>query len=67
MSSLKWQQVLDTHELTAQAAVACDRELLYRAFLCDPLVSSLNDSKAMIDELLAAEAEAIPDKWHSTR
>lgn len=58
-----WQQVLDTHELTARAAVSGDRELLYRAFVCDPMVSSLADSKAMIEELLAAEADALPDYW----
>jgi alpha-galactosidase len=58
-----WQQVLDTHELTARAAAACDRDLLYRAFVCDPLVSSLADSRAMIDELLAAEKEVLPEGW----
>jgi alpha-galactosidase len=60
-----WQQVLDTHELTARAAVECDRELLYRAFLCDPLVSSLADSRAMIEELLEAEAGVLPEEWKS--
>lgn len=58
-----WQQVLDTHELTAMAAVSGDRELLYRAFACDPMVSSLADSRAMIDELLAAEKEVLPSYW----
>ena len=58
-----WQQVLDTHELTACAAAKCDRELLYRAFLCDPLVSSLADSRVMMDELLEKEAAALPEAW----
>ncbi len=58
-----WQQVLDTHELTARAAVSGDRDLLYRAFVCDPLVSSLADSRAMIDELLEAEKEVLPEYW----
>jgi alpha-galactosidase len=58
-----WQQVLDSHELAVRAAIECDRDLLYRAFLCDPLVSSLADSQAMIDALLAAEKEALPDRW----
>ena len=58
-----WQQVLDAHELSALAAVACDRDLLHRAFLCDPLVSSLADSRAMIDELLEREAPALPEGW----
>lgn len=58
-----WQQVLDAHELTAQAAVTGDRDVLYRAFLSDPLVSSLADSRAMIGELLAAEKDVLPDYW----
>ncbi|MFO7821887.1 MAG: glycoside hydrolase family 4 [Lentisphaeria bacterium] len=58
-----WQQILDTHELTARAAVSGDRELLYRAFVCDPLVSSLADSRAMIEELLAAEKDVLPEYW----
>ena len=58
-----WQQVLDTHELTARAAVERDRDLLYRAFLCDPLVSSLADSRAMIEDMLSAEAGALPEGW----
>lgn len=58
-----WQQVLDAHELSAKAAVTCDRELLYRAFLCDPLVSSPADSRAMIAELLQAEADVLPEQW----
>jgi alpha-galactosidase len=58
-----WQQVLDAHELSARAAMSGDRDLLYRAFLCDPLVSSLADSRAMIDELLEAEKDALPAYW----
>ena len=58
-----WQQVLDTHELSARAAMTGDRDLLLQAFLCDPLVSSIADAKAMIKELLAAERKALPDYW----
>lgn len=58
-----WQQILDTHELTARAAVTGDRDLLLRAFLCDPLVSSLADSRAMMNELLAAEKDMLPAYW----
>lgn len=58
-----WQQVLDTHELTAQAAVNCDRDLLYRAFACDPLTNSLADTRAMIAELLEAEKDLLPKDW----
>ncbi len=59
-----WQQVLDTHELTACAAVSGDRAMLYRAFVSDPLVSSLADSRAMISELLAAEKAVLPAYWY---
>jgi alpha-galactosidase len=58
-----WQQVLDTHELSTEAAMSGDRDLLLRAFLCDPMVSSIADSKAMIEELLAAERDALPGYW----
>jgi alpha-galactosidase len=58
-----WQQVLDTHELTAQAAMSGDREMLLRAFVCDPLVSSPTDAEAMMEELIAAERDALPDYW----
>jgi len=58
-----WQQVLDSHQLSVEAAVSCDKNILLRAFLCDPLVSSIEDSKAMIDELLTREKDALPEKW----
>ena len=61
-----WQQVLDTHELSARAAVTCDRDILRRAFLCDPLISSLADAEAMMTELLAAERDALPDAWFTS-
>jgi len=55
--------VLDTHELTAQAAATCDRGLLERALLTDPLTNSIGDTKAIIGELLQAEREALPACW----
>lgn len=58
-----WQQVLDTHELTARAAVELDRDLLLQAFVCDPLVSSLADARVLMDELLEAEKDALPEGW----
>ncbi len=58
-----WQQVLDTHELTAQAAASCNRKLLRKAMLCDPLVSSPADADALIVELLEAERETLPTAW----
>jgi alpha-galactosidase len=62
-----WQQVLDTHELSARAAATGDRDLLLRAFVCDPMVSSLADSKAMIAELLEREQDALPAFWRTKR
>jgi alpha-galactosidase len=58
-----WQQVLDAHELSAEAAVTGNRDVLLRAFLCDPLVSSLADARAMMSELLEAERDALPACW----
>ncbi|MFW6133915.1 MAG: glycoside hydrolase family 4 [Planctomycetota bacterium] len=60
-----WQQVLDTHELSADAAVSCDRAVLRRAMLCDPIVNTIADADAIIDDLLAAERDALPDRWYA--
>lgn len=58
------QQVLDTHELTAQAAVTGDRGLLLRAMMTDPLCNNIGDAKACIKELLEAERDALPSYWY---
>jgi len=58
-----WQQVLDSHELTARAAIECDRDLLYHAFNTDPLTVSLEDNQAIIETLLEAEKDFLPKKW----
>jgi alpha-galactosidase len=55
--------VLDTHELTAEAVATCDRSLLRRAMLTDPLVSSIADADAIVAELLEAERDALPSCW----
>lgn len=57
------QQVLDTHELTVEAAVSCDRGILLRAMLTDPMMSSVADAEAIIAELLEAERDALPCGW----
>ncbi|MEO1235240.1 MAG: glycoside hydrolase family 4, partial [Planctomycetota bacterium] len=57
------EQVLDTHELTVAAAHHTDRSLLRRALLTDPLSYSVGDTDALIDELLAAERDALPAAW----
>jgi len=56
-------QVLDTHELTVEAAVTCDRKLLRRAMLTDPIVNSISDADAIIEEMLAAQREALDPRW----
>ena len=56
--------VLDTHELTAEAVVTGDKDLLRRALLVDPLTNSIADTEALIEELLEAEREAVPQHWH---
>jgi len=57
------ETVLDTHELTVQAAARCDRELLRRAMLTDPLTNSLADTDKIIEELLEAERDVLPEGW----
>ncbi len=54
------EQVLDTHELTAEAVYQGDRGLLRRAMLTDPLTHSIGDTDALLDELITAEADALP-------
>jgi len=56
-------QVLDTHELTVAAAVTCERDILRKAMLTDPLALSIPDTDAIIDELLEAEKDALPTRW----
>lgn len=55
------EQVLDTHELTAEAVYQGDRKLLRRALLTDPLSNSIGDTDALLEELLEREADALPD------
>ncbi len=57
------QTVLETHELTVEAIVRCDRAVLRRAMVLDPLVPSIDDADAMIAELLKAEKAALPKCW----
>jgi alpha-galactosidase len=60
-----WGQVLDAHELTAEAVYTGRRDVLRRAMLTDPLLSSIADADAIIEELLQAEREVIPDRWYA--
>lgn len=57
-------QVLDTHELTAEAAVTCSKQTLLKAMVTDPLINNIGDAKMIMEELLAAEKNALPEKWY---
>lgn len=57
-------QVLDAHELTAEAAVTGDRALLRRAMLTDPICNNIGDANACIRDLLAAERDILPAYWY---
>ena len=57
------QTVLDTHELTVEAIVNCDRQLLRRAMLVDPIVNSIADADAIIAELFELERDVLPSCW----
>lgn len=57
-------QVLDTHELTAEAAVTGDRAILRRAMLTDPLCVNIPDADACIADLLKAESDILPGYWY---
>ena len=56
--------VLDTHELTAQAAKSCDIGILRRAMMTDPLINSIADADSIVEELLEVEKEILPNKWY---
>lgn len=57
-------QLLDTHEMTAEAAVTGDRALLRRAMLTDPICNNIPDADNCIAELLAAEKDVLPEYWY---
>ncbi|NLE30120.1 MAG: glycoside hydrolase family 4, partial [Phycisphaerae bacterium] len=54
----------DTHELTAWAAVTCDRAILRRAMLTDPICNNIADADACIKDLLEAERSVLPKQWY---
>ncbi len=60
-------QVLDTHELTAEAAATGDRSVLRRAMLTDPICNNIPDADACIADLLAAEREVLPGHWYGRK
>jgi alpha-galactosidase len=60
-------QVLDTHELTAEAAVTGDRSLLRRAMLTDPICNNVADAEACIAEFFKTQRDVLPSYWFKRR
>ena len=60
-------QILDTHELTAEAAITGDRAILRRAMLTDPICNNIADADACIEDLLKAERDVLPAYWYKRK
>lgn len=59
---------VENHETVLTAALTCDRELVYRAFLNDPLVKDRagdEEVKALADDMIANTLTYLPDGWRA--
>ncbi|MFB3893064.1 MAG: glycoside hydrolase family 4 [Phycisphaerae bacterium] len=56
-------QLLDTHELTAEAAATGDRAILRRAMASDPICNNISDIDGCISDFLAMQKDALPAYW----
>lgn len=54
-------RILDTHELTVEAYVRKDRNLLLRALAVDPIVNSIAAAEAVLDDLYQAQSDILPE------
>lgn len=58
---------VENHAYTLQAALTCDRELVVKAFLNDPLISgkecSEADVRALVNDMIEATGKYLPDGW----
>ncbi len=57
---------IENHEYTLEAALSCNRELVYKAFLNDPLVkgrASEVDIKHLADDMIDNTSKYLPDGW----
>jgi 6-phospho-beta-glucosidase len=54
LHTLNWQ------ELTVDAALSGDKQVLYQALLASPYVHDMKAAKAIMDELLVAHAKHMP-------
>ena len=59
------QQVLDTHELTAQAAAEFDRDVLLQAMVVDPIVNNIEDAEAIIEETFERQRDGLDPRWYT--
>jgi alpha-galactosidase/6-phospho-beta-glucosidase family protein len=55
-------RILDTHELTVEAYVRKDRNLLLRALAVDPIVNSIATAEAILDDIYEAEKDCL-EEW----
>ncbi len=58
------QQVLDTHELTAEAGATFNRDLVLRALATDPIVNNLVDAKKIMDETFDRQRDVLDKRWY---
>ena len=56
-------RIIDTQELTLEAAMTGSRSALRRALIADPLTVSIEDADHIIEELLKAEQADLPPLW----
>lgn len=56
-------RVIDVQELTLEAAMTGSRRALRQALIADPMTVSIEDSNRILDELLAAERDDLPEVW----
>ena len=57
---------IENHEYTLEAALTCNRELVYKAFLNDPLVkgrATEADVKQLADDMIENTMQYLPDGW----
>ena len=57
---------VENHEYTMKAALNCDKEMVYKAFLNDPLVkgrASETEVKQLADDMIANTLAYLPDGW----
>lgn len=60
---------VENHEMVLEAALTCNRELVYQAFLNDPLVkgrASEADVRTLADDMIANTMEYLPEGWRQS-